>query len=149
MEQPVVRVGVGVVILNAAGQFLMGKRQGAHGYGTWSCPGGHLEFGEDIIACARREAKEECGLDIDHVAILTVANHIFPETHKHYVTIYCIATAVGDALPVVCEPEKCDSWQFFDSWDKLPHPLFIPYETDIKSDQIAAYCRQQGLGPGL
>lgn len=61
MFSPQVRVGV-LIVQNC--RILLGKRKGAHGAGTWSAPGGHLEFGESIDACARREVLEENGLEI-------------------------------------------------------------------------------------
>ncbi|MCF3098376.1 NUDIX domain-containing protein, partial [Aeromonas australiensis] len=39
------RVGVGVILTNAQGQVLLGKRKGSHAP-YWSIPGGHLELGE-------------------------------------------------------------------------------------------------------
>ena len=59
-NSPAVRVGVGVLVLRE-GRVLLGRRQGAHGAGTWALPGGHLEFGESVEACARRELLEETG----------------------------------------------------------------------------------------
>ncbi len=43
-------------------EILLGQRKGAHGAGTWATPGGHLEFGESVKACATRELLEETGL---------------------------------------------------------------------------------------
>ncbi len=55
------RVGVGVIVVRT-GRVLLGLRQGSHGEGTWALPGGHLEFGETVPACAARELLEETGL---------------------------------------------------------------------------------------
>lgn len=41
-DKPKVRVGIGVFVFKD-GKFLMAQRKNAHGDGTWSVPGGHLE----------------------------------------------------------------------------------------------------------
>ncbi|KKA28244.1 hypothetical protein TD95_002429 [Thielaviopsis punctulata] len=63
------RVGVSNVIYNEAGKVLTGIRLGSHGSvsrftGTLQFPGGHIEKGETTFSCARRETKEETGLDV-------------------------------------------------------------------------------------
>lgn len=115
-------VGIGVLLFRE-GKVLLGKRIGAHGAGTWSPPGGHLEFGESWEECGRRETEEETGLVPGKLEFLTATNDIFPK--KHYVTIFLVGEApMGE--PRVREPDKCAAWEWFD-WDDLP-PLFLPFE---------------------
>lgn len=123
------KVGVGVIIIRDS-KVLLGKRKHAHGEGTWSFAGGHLEFGESILECAQREALEETGLKIMDVRTGPYTNDIFKDEGKHYITLFVTCTAVGE--PRVMEPEKCEKWQWFD-WDELPENLFVPVENLVKS----------------
>ncbi|KAI2640947.1 NUDIX hydrolase domain-like protein [Xylaria nigripes] len=113
---PVPRVGVAVIIRNAKGHFLFGKRMGSHGEGTWAFPGGHLEMGEDLMVCAERETAEETGLSIKGIKVVGITNDVFDET-KHYITIYVLSEMVdADAVPKTMEPHKCQGW-FWHDWD--------------------------------
>ena len=87
MSNPNVRVGIAVFIFKD-GQFLMMQRQGSHGTGTWSVPGGHLEFGESFEDTARREVLEETGVEITNIRFGGVTNDVFESDGKHYVTIW-------------------------------------------------------------
>lgn len=121
MDTPNVRVGIGVFVFKD-GKFLMQKRQGSHGEGTWSLPGGHLEFGESFEDTARREVKEESNLDITNVRFGAVTNDLFVNENKHYVTIWMLSDYAGSELKNM-EPNKCtaQSWHTFED---LPEPLF-------------------------
>ncbi len=119
------RVGVGVFVWKD-GKFLMGQRFGAHGAGTWSIPGGHLEFGESWEACAKREVLEETGLIVDNVRFLAATNDLFFEEDKHYATIWVQCDWVS-GRPVITEPDKLVKleWRTFAN---LPQPLFLPWQ---------------------
>jgi ADP-ribose pyrophosphatase YjhB (NUDIX family) len=54
--------GVGVIVVRG-GDVLFGLRRGAHGGGSWSLPGGHLDGGESVETCALRELSEEAGVE--------------------------------------------------------------------------------------
>jgi 8-oxo-dGTP diphosphatase len=120
------RVGVGAIVLRS-GKVLLGKRLGSHGTGTWALPGGHLEFGETVEACARRELLEESGLALGDIAHGPYTSDIFSDVGRHYITLFVVATgALGE--PKCLEPTKCAEWRWF-AWDDLPQPLFAPLES--------------------
>jgi len=121
-EQLIPRVGIGVYV-RKNGKVLLGKRKGAHGAGTWSAPGGHLEFGESWEDCARREVREETGMLIKNIRFMTATNDIFAKEGKHYITIALVADWKSGE-PKNMEPEKCEGWDWY-SWNKLPKPLAI------------------------
>ena len=123
------QVGVGVLIVQN-GCVLLGKRKGAHGAGTWSAPGGHLEFGESIEECARREVLEETGLELQNIQYGPFTNNVFEADNKHYVTVFVLASSVGSEAKLL-EPDKCEGWSWFE-WSALPEPLFPPLSTLLK-----------------
>ncbi len=107
----VVLVGVGIVI-RRDGMVLLGKRKGSHGESTWGLPGGHLEPGETVEECARRETSEETGLQISHMVNVGFTNDIFEAEKKHYVTLFVEAGDPG-GNPEILEPDKCEFWGWF------------------------------------
>ncbi len=125
------KVGVGVCIIKE-GKVLLGKRKGAHGAGSWSFSGGHLEFNESWKECAVRETLEETGIKIKNVRFSMVTNDIFEKEGKHYVTIFMLADYVSGEAKVM-ELDKWEKWEWFD-WNDLPQPLFVPLQNLLKQD---------------
>jgi len=120
---PAPRVGVGVIVLRGD-LVLLGRRVGSHGAGTWALPGGHLEFGESVEQCARREVTEEAGLSLTTIVPGPYTSDVFAVEQRHYVTLFVVARCpVGE--PEIREPDKCSMWQWF-RWSAPPQPLFQP-----------------------
>ncbi|HGY9596877.1 TPA: NUDIX hydrolase [Vibrio campbellii] len=126
-----VRVGVATIILRD-GAILLGERIGSHGANTWATPGGHLELGESIEDCAKREVLEETGLIVDSIEKFTFTNDIFEKEGKHYVTLFVVASSASGE-PQVTEPDKCKQWKWC-RLDDLPEPLFLPLINLLKED---------------
>jgi 8-oxo-dGTP diphosphatase len=119
---PEPRVGVGVLVRRGERTLLL-KRHGSHGAGTWSSPGGHLDFGEDPGACARRETEEECGLVLGDIQFVGLTNDVFDD-RRHYITIWFAAeSTMGDAW--LAAPDEMSEFGWF-RLDELPEPLFPP-----------------------
>ena len=112
-------VGVGVVLLREDRVFLA-KRHGSHGEDTWASAGGHLEWGESLEDCARREAWEELGVTVGDLRFLCLSNII--AYGRHYVDIEFLGD-IGNQEPLLAEPEAFSESGWF-PLDDLPQPLF-------------------------
>jgi 8-oxo-dGTP diphosphatase len=124
MKNKIPRVGIGVFIFKN-GKFIMGCRKGSHGDGSWSVPGGHLEFGETIEQGAIREAIEETGLQIQNIKVVGITNDIFKAENKHYITIW-VASEWKKGKEVVNEPDKFLKLKWC-TFETLPENLFLPW----------------------
>lgn len=125
------KIGVGVIIYNSENKVLLGQRKNSHGAGDWAFPGGHLEFGEAIEDCARREVLEETGIQITDLYPAAFTNDLFSE-EKHYVTLFIAAKHQAGVVRNM-EPDKCERWEWF-SPDAFPKPLFLTLQNLAKQD---------------
>ena len=122
-------VGVAVLVWNE-GRLLLGRRINADAESCWQFPGGHLDYGEDVLDCARREVQEETGLEIHQLKPVAYTSEVFMSGGRHYITLYASAQLLcGEAE--VREPDKCECWQWFLP-SSLPAPLFTPITNLLK-----------------
>lgn len=119
-----VRVGTAVLVFDDDKQLLLQKRKGANGGGTWSCAGGHLDFGETPEQCCVREVKEEMGIDVRDPEFLGYTNDVFEEKGRHYLTMWFRATHDAGE-PAIGDPDEVEAVGWF-PLDALPSPLFLP-----------------------
>ena len=119
------------MIITKEDKVLLMKRKGPHGTGTWSTPGGHLDFGETLEGCAAREAREEVGVEVVDIRFRTVTNDIFEADGQHYITIWMEGTPTGE--PSIVAEQEVEEIGWF-AWDDLPQPLFLPLENLVKED---------------
>ncbi|XP_050218561.1 nudix hydrolase 2-like [Mercurialis annua] len=73
------RVGVGGIVLNDKREILVVQESTGdfRGTGAWKIPTGAVDEGEDIFTAAKREVKEETGIDTEFKEILA-----FRQSHK-------------------------------------------------------------------
>lgn len=91
-ERPLVGVGVAIV---DEGSILLIQRGHDPGKGLWAVPGGKVEYGESLREAARREAREETGLDVEVGEPIWVGEQI--DDDHHIVLIDFMATVLrGD-----------------------------------------------------
>lgn len=134
-------IGVGVIIRKGDHVLLL-RRKYVHGAGTWSTPGGHLEFNETPEECAVRETLEETGLAVNNPRFVALTNDIFEVEHKHYITIWMQVDYTGGE-PTLSAPEESDQVGWF-PWERLPQPLFLPLK-----HLIAGQCYRVEPGDSL
>lgn len=125
MEQMQVKVGVGVLVWKGDRVALV-KRSGSYGSGTWSPPGGHVEFGESVLETARRETMEEIGIEIENLEVLGFTEDVAEV--NHYITVWVRSDWASGEL-------KTSDMEFtvsgFFEMDDLPEPLFISFRNLI------------------
>jgi 8-oxo-dGTP diphosphatase len=77
-EGPV--VGVGVLVIED-GAILLVQRGREPGRGLWAVPGGKVRRGEPMREAARREVREETGLDVVIGEVVWTGEHIDDDFH--------------------------------------------------------------------
>jgi len=135
-----VGVGFGIMLLNRDGQVLLGKRHvdpekadsELNGAGTWTMPGGKLEFGESFEEGARRELMEEAGMYLERVKVVCVNNDKTDDAH--FVTVGMFSEYFRGE-PRVIEPDEITEWQWFDLSD-LPSPMFFPSSRILENVEL-------------
>lgn len=94
-------VGVGGLI-KRGDEIILVKRENEPGKGLWSIPGGMLELGERLQDGAKREVKEETGLDVEIDRLLDVLDNIICDDQGrvcyHYVLVDYLCHPVGGEL---------------------------------------------------
>ena len=83
----------------------------------WAIPGGFVEVGETIATAARREAKEETGLDVDLELLLGIYSDPRRDNRGHNVCSVFVGNATGK--PVAADDAKDIA-------------LFDPYNIDVE-----------------
>ena len=91
-------IGVGVVIWRDD-KVLLVKRGRPPRQDEWGLPGGVQKLGETIMEAAAREAREETGLDIAPLGIVTALDAVIKDKAGRIEYHYTLIETVADALP--------------------------------------------------
>lgn len=125
------KVGVGVLVVDDIGRFLLTLRGFPPEAGCWSIVGGRVEFLESLQECAVREAREEVGLEITIVRLLCVTDHLLPNEGQHWVSPAYLAKILS-GTPSNCEPGKTRRVEWF-QYDELPPNLTVTARRAIQA----------------
>ncbi len=85
------------VIVEKDHKILLGVRAKEPFKGKWVIPGGGVKFLESFRETAKREIREEVGIDIDVDRVLDIYEIVNPPD-EHRVIIYCFARYLGGEI---------------------------------------------------
>ena len=131
-------VGVGAVIVQD-GKVLLLKRRKPPEAGCWGIQGGAVEFGETLEGAAKREVREELGIDVTLKRLLGVTDHILPNENVHWVSpVFDVEIVMG--TPRNLEPTKHAALAWFDL-NNLPDTLTLTTKNALRLRRETAYDR--------
>ena len=107
----------------------------------WALPGGFVDYGESLEAAARREAREETGLDLDNLRQFGAYSDPRRDPRQHNISFVFTATAAGQPAG----GDDAAAAALF-SIDALPPDLCFDHGeilADFRSRRVGA------AGPGL
>jgi 8-oxo-dGTP diphosphatase len=110
---------------------LLGKRGREPGKGTWSLPSGYVEYEDDFLTTAIREAREETGLDVEVRSIINVVSS-FVTPEFHFLGVYVAAEVVGGELGAGDDLEAVAWFPLKGPWPEMG------FEEDVRMIQMYA-----------
>lgn len=109
-------IGVGVVVMDN-GRLLLVKRGREPGRGLWAVPGGKVRRGERLREAARRELKEETGLDIEVGEVIWVGEHI---SESHHIVLVDFRGVVKGGRVAAADDADAVAWVDLDEVSDYP-----------------------------
>ena len=116
----------------------------------WALPGGAMEIGESVLACARREILEECGLSISRPVLVSIdsdpaTNAIvaYPDNRLiQYCNLTFVALAIHGTLAKSSESVQLE-WR---STTTLPEPFLPAHRWRLAQAERWRACCATGQG---
>jgi 8-oxo-dGTP diphosphatase len=128
---------ISVVIVDGD-RVVLGRRTGNPGAGKWALPSGYVEYEDDFLTTAVREAWEETGIDVEPRSILHVLSSAYSPTF-HFLAVYVLARVVGGELEAGDDLDAVD-------WFSLSGPLpEMAFQEDVDLLSWYAAGRPEGL----
>ncbi|MGE5223879.1 MAG: NUDIX hydrolase [Omnitrophica WOR_2 bacterium] len=132
-NQPLIMVGAGVLIFNRQDEMLLLRRTDN---GCWGIPGGAMEPGERIEETARRETREETGLEVGELLLFNIFSG--PDLYYRYpngaevfnVSVVYVTRDVRGKIAI--DPEEHSEMGYF-PLDELPEDISPPVRPVLTS----------------
>lgn len=120
-------VAVHLFLLRDEAVLLLRRANTGYEDGNYSVVAGHLDGDETVLTAARREAREEAGIDLDEADIDVVGvmqrRAVIPGDDERI--DFFVAARRWSGTVRNMEPQKCDDLAWF-PLDHLPDPM-VPY----------------------
>lgn len=137
------KVAVGTIIKNERDAIALVRRAIEPGYGRWVFPGGYVDRGEELMAAAVREAREESNLEIQVDGLI----NIYSYSGQTAIIIVYAATLVSGEIRA--DDESLDAAWYGTAnlpWDEFAfrstHEAFRDYLSGI----LHPYAAQETVG---
>lgn len=114
----------------------------------WAFPGGHLENGESIVGCVKREMFEETGIMLKNIFLKGMTNIYNTESHKRHIIYNFVCDDYSGIVKTRCDEGEIE-WIELHEIEKLLMaegmqyrlPLFIQ---DKKQELYIEWNEEQG-----
>jgi 8-oxo-dGTP diphosphatase len=116
-------VGVAVIVLDGD-TILLGRRSRGPYAGRWCIPCGYVEWDEEVHDAARRELREETGLEVEVAEVVAVHSN-FHDRARQTVGVWFRGRVVGGAPRA---GDDLDQVGYF----SLDHPPELAFPTDAR-----------------
>lgn len=124
--RPLILPGAAVIVVDVNGGVLLVERADT---GGWGLPGGFMDPGESLEETARREVREETGLDLDELTLMNVFSG--PEQYFRYpngdqvFNVTTVYTAKARHWSFDLDPEEVSAARIFPV-EGLPADVIAP-----------------------
>jgi 8-oxo-dGTP diphosphatase len=122
-----------IIEIGKRGIVLIKRKNLPHG---WALPGGFVDYGETLEEAARREAKEETGLEVELVRQLHTYSDPARDSRHHTITTVFIARSAGAPAAAPAAADDAEEIGIFTK-ENLPQPLMFDH-AKILADYFAA-----------
>jgi len=105
---------VAVTIPVRDGRVLLTRRAIEPAHGLWTFPGGYVDWGESLTAAARREMREEVGLDLEPAGLVGIYSYADAPV---VIVVYHVTVPSGiEAAPDAHEVSEAGYF----AWEEIP-----------------------------
>ncbi len=110
-------VSIDLILRNAQGEILLGRRTNRPAQGRWFVPGGRIRKDERVPEALRRISQREVGWELREAKLLGVFDHLYPDNFAdapgistHYVVLGMEACWPDDVAPVADAQHEALHW---------------------------------------